>query len=378
VLRWLSAGTLALIFLVSLVSPVAADTGTYRLSNYAITLEPQSDGRVKITCEQQWVVLTGHIPWITVGLPNDKYEITDFSGNAAAVTAANSGSWTGVNIDLDRDYQAGDTFAIKFSVLQSNLLERLVSQNEWRINYTPGWYDRAQIDRLQIVLSSPADVQTYSLVSPSPNNASGGLLTWEQTNLSPGDRFNIKVECQDGSFLTAAAPVTTGTSQSVGTGKISPIIVIAIIVLIALVVIWGIRKYRQAREDELNRRVVTIEAEMATDAKKKEEIDSGFKEYVEKEKIRPDAEGRYYDTQYGNYITPVIWAAMIMPQLQNKNTTGTSAAGGYRSNKTSCACACVSCACACACACAGGGAAGCSKKTLHECDRCRSKTGRSL
>jgi hypothetical protein len=108
---------------------------------------------------------------------------------------------------------------------------------------------------------------------------------------------------------------------------------------------------------------------MKTDDKKKKEIESGFQEYVQKEKIQPDAEGRYYDGHYGDYITPVIWAAMIMPQLQRKDDTVPPASQGYRGGN--CACACVSCACACACACAGGGAAGCSKKTLHECERCR-------
>lgn len=365
VLRWLSAGTLALIILLSLAFPAAADTGTYRLSNYAVTLEPQSDGRVKITCEQDWVVLSGDIPWVTVGLPNAKYEILDYSGNAAAVTAANSGGWSGVNIDLERDYQAGDTFSIKFSVLQSNLLERLVSQNIWRIDYTPGWYDRAVIDRLQIVLTSPADVQSYSLVSPSPSSASTGTMTWERTNLSPGDKVSIKVECQDGSFLTAAAAANTGTSGT-GISGTTVIIIIGVIIIVTLLVLWGIRKNREAKEEELNRRVITIESEMATDAKKKEEIESGFQKYVEKEKIRPDEQGRYYDAHYGNYITPIIWAAMIMPQGSSGSSTG-----GYKSSRTGCACACVSCACACACACAGGGAAGCSRKSLHECEQCR-------
>jgi len=53
----------------------AADTGTYRISDYIITLEPQNDGQVRITVEQQWQVLSGDIPWVTVGLPNENFSI---------------------------------------------------------------------------------------------------------------------------------------------------------------------------------------------------------------------------------------------------------------------------------------------------------------
>jgi len=106
---------------------------------------------------------------------------------------------------------------------------------------------------------------------------------------------------------------------------------------------------------------------MAEDKAKKEEVEKGFREYVIEKGMEPDAEGRYYDRGYGDYITPAIWAAVILSQQQQRARDAAAAAsGGY-----SCACACVSCACACACACAGGGAAGCARKTLHECRECR-------
>jgi hypothetical protein len=107
---------------------------------------------------------------------------------------------------------------------------------------------------------------------------------------------------------------------------------------------------------------------MAMDKVKKVAVQQDFEEYVEKKNIKPDAEGRYYDRSYG-YITPAIYAAIIANQMRTQSTMGGS---GYRTGCVSgCACACVSCACACACACAGGGAAGCSRKTLHDCRECR-------
>ncbi len=125
ILPWrLSAGIFALILILALAVPLnAGDTGTYKLSDYVVTLEPQSSGQVKLTIEQQWQVLGGNIPWITVGLPNSSFSIVDYSGAAARVSPENSGGFTGVRIDLDQNYQASQNFQVKFTVLQSNLLE---------------------------------------------------------------------------------------------------------------------------------------------------------------------------------------------------------------------------------------------------------------
>lgn len=362
-LRRLSAGLFALVFLLAIADfPALADTGTYSISSYNVTLEPQNNGQVRISIDQQWKVLSGDIPWVTVGLPNSNFSVENYGGAASKVAPANSNGFSGVRVDLDQDYLPGQSFDIKFSVLQSNLLERLTADKKWRINYTPGWYDQAAIGSLQIQLVSPVDYQTYSSASPAPASINNNLITWQLLNLSPGGRFNITVESSDGSFLTAAAPA--GSSQNNAFGS-TFFIIIGIILAAGFLIFWGIRKNRQARDNEVKNRVAGIEEEMAKDKKKKEEVEEGFDQYVEKQKIQPDIQGRYYDRSYGDYITPAIWAAVISSQLN-----GQSGSGYVPPSNPSCACACVSCACACACACAGGGAAGCSRKSLHECQVC--------
>jgi hypothetical protein len=169
------------------------------------------------------------------------------------------------------------------------------------------------------------------------------------------------VESTDGSFLNATVP--SSPSQSSGFGS-KFFVIVAIILVVGFLAFWGIRKNRQARDAEMKKRVATIEEEMAEDKKRKEEIEEGFEEYVEKKEIQPDAQGRYYDRSYGDYITPAIWAAVIASQYNRQQ-----GASGYVPPSHP-SCACVSCACACACACAGGGAAGCSRKSLHECRTC--------
>jgi hypothetical protein len=360
-LRWLSSGILALVFLLLAVIPACADTGTYQISDYVITLEPQSDGQVRITVAQQWQVLSGDIPWVTVGLPGKNFSIENYSGAASKVSADNGNGFTGIRIDLDKDYKPGQSFGIKFTVLQAKLLERLTADKKWRISYTPGWYDRASIDRLQINLVSPVDYQTYPSVSPMPSSVNNNVITWERPDLPPGSRFDINVESTDGSFLSESVP--TGSSQSGGLGK-SFYIIIGIILVVGFLIFWGIRKNRQAMDARAKERVLSIEEEMKADKKKREEIEKGFETYVEKKNIQPDAQGRYYDRGYGDYITPAIWAGVITSQFNRPPTQQPGSSGCVSS------CACVSCACACACACAGGGAAGCSRKSLHECRRC--------
>jgi hypothetical protein len=361
-LQWrLPAGIFALILLLALVAPVHADTGTYRILDYVATLEPQSDGQVKITYEQKWSVLSGDIPWITAGLPDSHYSIGSFSENARQVSPANSGGFTGVRVDLDKDYLPGQTFQVKFAVLQGNLLERLTSEQKWRINFTPGWYDQATTDHLQINLVSPVDYQSYSAVSPVPASVNNNIITWERTNLSPGGRFNITVESTDGSFLTAVAASTP--SQGGGlSGWIIVLIVAVVILIIYGLIVLAVRHNRKSRDAAVKARVAEVEDQMARDKNKKVEVEKGFEEYVEKENIQPDAQGRYYDRQYGDYITPAIWAAIIFSQSNRQGVPP-----GNTGPRPGCACACVACACACACACAGGGAAGCARKTLHEC-----------
>jgi hypothetical protein len=366
-LRRLSSGIFALAILLLLVVPVYADTGTYRISDYIVTLEPQNNGQVMITIEQQWLVLSGDIPWITVGLPNKNFSIDNYDGAASKVSPANGNGFYGVRIDLDKDYKPGESFKIKFAVLQGNLLERLTSDKKWRISYTPGWYDRAAIDHLRINLLSPVDYQTYSAASPMPSSVNNNILTWERNNLSAGSRFNVTVESTDGSFLTASEP---SSSQGGGFGK-SFYIVIAIILMVGFLIFWGIRKNRQAIDARNKERVYNIEAEMAANKQKKEEVEKGFEKYVEDKGIQPDTQGRYYDRSYGDYITPAIWAGIISSQINRPHIPPASG------SKPGCvSCACVSCACACACACAGGGAAGCARKTLHECRTCAVSTGK--
>jgi uncharacterized membrane protein len=353
---WLSVGICAVIVACLFVNPVLADTGTYSITSYHVKLEPQDDGNVRITITQDWAVDSGNIPWVTVGLPNSHYRVESQGDNAVKVSADNSNGFDGVRIDLDKTYYPGQTFRVTFTVMQSNLLERLPDQNLWRIAYTPGWYDRTFVDNMQIDLVSPVDAATYTMLTPQPDSTVDNVILWKRDILVPGQHFTVLAESSDGTFLTKPSNTIGGSSFPTNT-----VILVVVLGAIVMLIIWAATKAHQ-RKTIL---IAETEKQLTADPVKKEAAEKGFEKYVEDNNIKPDSQGRYYDRGYGNYITPVIWTAFLMNNNNRRPpTSGTS--GG----SSSCHCACVSCACACACACAGGGAAGCTKKGFHECKDC--------
>jgi hypothetical protein len=200
-------------------------------------------------------------------------------------------------------------------------------------------------------------LDAYSLLAPQPV-ITDKTFTWQRDNLPRGGRFNIIAECLDGGFLSSTVPVK---GQGPNTWVIVGIIA-AVLIGIYLLITVAVRRARQARDEDIKNRIAATEKELAADREKAAKAEKGFKEYVEERGIQPDDQGRYYDRGYGGYITPIIWMAILSHQGRQSQSSS--------ARVSSCACACVSCACACACACAGGGAAGCSRKTLHEFGEC--------
>jgi hypothetical protein len=185
------------------------DTGTYRILVYTVSVAPGTDGQVTIDYYQKWQVTGGHIPWITVGTPNSNYTILNSSNAVSKISAADRNDWSGVRVDLDKDYTSGQSFEVHFTILDSEMLSEVGGR--YQIEYTPGWYDRAPIDLLKIAINNPtrsSDVHSM----PSPDASRQGWLQWSKKGLAPGERFPIKV-----SFPKSAFPaVSTMSGQGAG------------------------------------------------------------------------------------------------------------------------------------------------------------------
>jgi len=362
---------IAAIFLVTLallpVPTYAADTGTYEILNYTVELTPSSDGSINMTYYQEWLCTGGHIPWITVGTANNNFDIISTGGNVESARKDSSGGWYGVYLTLDKDYTSGETFAVSFSIVQRNLLERLTNEGKWRIDFTPGWYDNCVTDNLTITLNSPVPVSSYSF-TPQPALVTGNTVTW-QTSLGRGGSFNVKLESYDGGFLQPSEPAGSGFSWA---WVLIPVFMVG---LLLVMVARSRRRERPSASEEyifdekgnLDDKLKEAKEKWEKDKKGSEFSDrerARFDEFVAEKKLAPDINGNYYYN--GNFINPWIlfWALNSLsyrkPGMNVFTTRGAGSRGG--SSCVTHSCACVACACACACACAGGGAAGCAKK----------------
>ncbi len=289
-----------------------ADTGTYRIIDYSVTLNPMPNGEILMDYSQTWLVTGGYIPWVTVGLSNANYQIMSWGGAAKKVSNGNEGSWYGARVDLDRNYQQNDVFAYNFTIIQRNLLNQKPDGHE--IVFTPGWYDRSIIEKLNIRVVSPTDPKNVT-ANPRPVAAEGRALLFSKNNLGMGERYKISVQFPK----EAGFKILPHSTQSRNESRGNPFIAFIFIVLIFVVILLALYFQWVGTKDG-----------------------------------------------YNDYGGPVVSSGRIGRGWQRDHDSGGS--GGFGGRASSCAC--VSCDCACACACAGGGGAGCAKKWLHSCNKC--------
>lgn len=305
---------------------VLGDTGTYEILDYRVNLTPRSDGSVDMTYYQVWKVTGGHIPWITVGTPNDNYQIVNSGEAVKKISSANEGGWSGVRLDLDRDYKPGETFKISFSIVQRSLF--YATKDVYRLDFTPGWYDRAVTDTLRITVKFFAKLETVK-ANPKPTSVAGQEMTWVKTKLGKGERFSISVSFPKALFPKELAKKNVKQGGSAGSALLVVIIVIVAIIIIVAVIssIGGYSGGGSGDDDSYS------------------------------------GGGIFYGGGSGE-------GSGTGGGGGDDDRSG-SGGGGFGGGSISCACACVSCACACACA--GGGGAGCSRKLKHSCPLCQAR-----
>jgi hypothetical protein len=324
--------SLIMLLLLAMVvsAPLRADTGTYRILNYTVKLTPHSDGKVDIDYYQKWQVTGGQIPWITVGVPNADFTITQSGLAVQSARPANEGDWSGVRLDLNKDYRQGQTFEISFSISQNRLF--YADNENYKLDFTPGWYDRAEIANLEIRLKSFAKPETVQ-ATPEPTSKTDEELVWNKTGMKPGERFSVSYSFPKAVLPSAlpqenmrdeSAPESSPNYPDQDTGTDSGGLGIGIFIFIVFIIIIFLRFFF------------------------------------------PGGRRRSYT---GGSI---FWNGLI-DILSSGSSSGdsdrhTGGGGGFGGGGFSCACACASCACACACA--GGGGAGCSRKLKHSCHIC--------
>ncbi len=296
--------------LLVLASPIAfaADTGTYRILDYRVSLAPHADGKVDIDYYQKWQVTGGHIPWTTVGTANSNFQITKHGLAVRSIRNASQGGWQGVRIDLDQDYKPGQTFEVSFSLSQSRLF--YADGESYKLDFTPGWYERAFTDHLEIRIKPFAPLANIK-ADPGPTTKTTEELIWSESRLGEGEKYQVSIAFPK-KLVTKAIP--EGNLKQ----GVSPGLILLIVVIVFLLIIFFGWLASQTEDGD------------------------------------------------GGYSGGGIFGGGGSGGGGGRDTGG---GGGFGGRASSCACACVSCACACACA--GGGAAGCARKLEHRCPLCR-------
>jgi hypothetical protein len=200
-----------------------ADTGTYQILDYQVKLTPNPNGSVEIAYYQKWLVTGGGIPWITVGMPNSDFKIVPNSnkGNATRVYPENTGNWSGVRVNLDRNYSPSKTFEVGFTITQNMLFYD--DGKDYRLVFWPGWYDRAKTDSLRVEVYNSAKLDLVK-VSPKPDSIENQSLIWERKNLGLGEKFKI--------FFSV--PKTSMTGKITTGEKYVPIKMVTVLAIISL------------------------------------------------------------------------------------------------------------------------------------------------
>lgn len=156
----------------------------------AIWIDVQEDGSMYIIYEIDWKVLDstseGPLSWVKIGIPN-KYveEAKPLSDNIKKLGYYGSGG-DYIRVDLDREYEAGETVNMKFSIHQHRMYEE--ASGNYKYRFTPGWFDDIAVKELQIFWSGGESIESDMTFF---NKEGGYLETWK--NLEPGERVSVTV-----------------------------------------------------------------------------------------------------------------------------------------------------------------------------------------
>ena len=321
--RKISSIFLLLLFFASLSIISRADTGTYTILDYSVKLTPHSDGTVEIEYYQKWLVTGGHIPWITIGTANSNYRIDQSKnkGNIRSINAYNSSGWSGVRIDLDKDYLPDETFEVRFALIQSKLF--YADKENYKLDFTPGWYDNAITERLMISIYLFAPIESVKIY-PESTRIEDQEVIWEKHNIAKGGKYTVSISFPK-TYMPLVQSDTLKVKEKLSTKILGRLKFLIVLIPLAFMILLAL--------------IINV--------------------------VKATMRGIKYDKKRGLYFSASSFKSAL------KSSSG---GGGFGGRSSSCACACVSCACACACA--GGGGAGCSKKINHSCPVCSNYKGK--
>ncbi len=326
------------------------------IRQYNITVTPNAeDGSLHIRLDFEWEVLEqGPVEWLQIGIPNGSIrEVEILSDNIASLDFDNSFMY----VYFDRGYDDGEVFTFSYAWTQEYMYT-LGGDGSVTYDYTPGWFDGANIQCMTLIWNTPAELGIPTISHSATDgqwadySADNGFPLYEGRGLGHGAQLNVTA--QYGSWpaelLWEMSSENLPDDSWQGDYDYNDDYYydddgdefLGILFIVMLVVIW-----------------ILIRAAAASDG-----YAGGFgTRYVLYHGLWYPAgrDGKPRPGSVGTKKKP-------SPPRSSGGFGGGSRGGGFGGGGFGggghCACA-SSCACACACACAGGGRAGCSAKNLY-------------
>jgi len=242
---------IALVLLVSAAAQ-AENTGGIIIQKQNVELYLQENTDVLIHYDDVIQVTSGDCPWITMGLPNQNFNVVNIGGAASSVVPQNSAGWSGVYVTLDKDYKPGQTFEFQFTVDQHNFVT-LNDKGMASVEIIPVWFDDTPITAMTVTFHMPPNAHQVT----TSNNAAhflNGIVFWTFANLAPGQQETVGVEMPaDGVFTAPAPSATSGGTSSIDSfaGQWGGIIVFGIL-WIGIMVLGHNNRYGGYQEPQMN------------------------------------------------------------------------------------------------------------------------------
>lgn len=301
--------SIAIFFLLIVISNICMAKDLDRINKYYITVDPRNDGSLDMTYYLEWEVLDsdseGPLEWVKIGVPNSNIDLVKaISSNIQSVRYYKDGG-DYIRIDFKKAYYEGEVISFSFSFHQSYMYDIDVELAKYK--FTPGWFNDIEVKEAMVFWKS---TDVYSANSKKIND--DGYYTWKDS-LRKGEKMKVEVNYSrytrsfDTGKQTMYATKYSSSSSSYNSSYNSTMNIIKIFIILFFVFyvissVLSVRSYTSHR---------------------------GY------------GSRRYYDDDYYH-----------------------SSSHHHHSSSSSSHSSCVS-SCACACACAGGGRAGCSKKDFY-------------
>ena len=226
--------------------PCYASSDTDRINNYEIKIDVRQDGTLDIVYDIEWTVISDTVDpypvdWVTVGIPNEHVDqIKGLSENIKSIKYDSQGGQSAVRIDFNKGYKKNEKFEFEFAIHQSYMY--ILDDGEVQYSFTPGWFEQAPIDNLQIEWATK---NGFKVAENDSVEQSSSFYIWSYKDLASGEKVTANISYKDKGFSCNEDEQREDGESAFLFGVL--VVIVIIIVIAVIFVIVGDDGYRGGR-----------------------------------------------------------------------------------------------------------------------------------